>query len=208
MTIARTLLAATAALFIGAGAAQAEAIHSPEGQWVTNGGESKYEISLCGKRGDSICAKLIWADDSALGQKLKANIVKTDILEVPRTGNQRWKAPRNEVTSWATPIIVEHAGQSHVVVSGTSRVRGYDLATGKVLWECGGLSSNIVASPVAGDGMVFAGSSYDERALLAIRLDGAAGVSTRRALIEGLFPEAEFEPSRGVLRVRASTQDD
>ena len=39
-------------------------------------------------------------------------------------------------------------------------------------------------------------------------LDGAAGVSTRRALIEGLFPEAEFERGRGVLRVRASTQDD
>ena len=37
-----------------------------------------------------------------------------------------------------------------VIVSGTSRIRGYDLATGKVLWECGGLSSNIVASPVAG----------------------------------------------------------
>ena len=47
------------------------------------------------------------------------------------------------------------------------------LANGKVLWECGGLSSNIVASPVAADGMVFAGSSYDKRALLAIRLDGA-----------------------------------
>lgn len=39
-------------------------------------------------------------------------------------------------------------------------------------------------------------------------LDGAAGVSTRRALIEGLFPEAEFEPGRGLLRVGASTQDD
>jgi outer membrane protein assembly factor BamB len=44
-----------------------------------------------------------------------------------------------------------------------------------VLWECGGLSSNIVASPVYDDGMVFAGSSYESRALLAIRLDGARG---------------------------------
>lgn len=92
-----------------------------------------------------------------------------------RTGKERWKVERNEVTSWATPIIVEHAGGQQVVISGTSRVRGYDLASGKVLWECGGLSSNIVASPVAGNGMVFAGSSYDKRALLAIRLEGAAG---------------------------------
>ncbi len=92
-----------------------------------------------------------------------------------RTGEERWRVERNEVTSWASPIIIEHAGKPQVIVSGTSRVRGYDLASGKVLWECGGLSSNIVASPVYGDGMVFAGSSYDKRALLAIRLDGAAG---------------------------------
>jgi outer membrane protein assembly factor BamB len=92
-----------------------------------------------------------------------------------RTGQERWKVKRNEVTSWATPIIVSHAGKTQVIVSGTSRVRGYDLANGKVLWECGGLSSNIVASPVAADGMVFAGSSYDTRALVAIRLDGAKG---------------------------------
>jgi outer membrane protein assembly factor BamB len=92
-----------------------------------------------------------------------------------RTGNERWKVERNEVTSWASPIIVEHEGKPQVIVSGTSRVRGYELASGKVLWECGGLSSNIVASPVFGDGMVFAGSSYDKRALLAIRLEGAAG---------------------------------
>ena len=39
-------------------------------------------------------------------------------------------------------------------------------------------------------------------------LDGAAGISTRRALIEGLFPEAEFDPGRGILRVGASAQDD
>jgi len=91
------------------------------------------------------------------------------------TGKERWRVTRDEVTSWATPIIIEHAGKPQVIVSGTNRVRGYDLANGKVLWECGGLSSNIVASPVSGDGMVFAGSSYDKRALLAIRLNGAAG---------------------------------
>lgn len=76
-----------------------------------------------------------------------------------RTGDQLWKVERDEVTSWATP----------------NRVRGYDLASGNVLWGCGGLSANIVASPVAGDGVVYVGSSYDKRALLAIRLAGAKG---------------------------------
>ncbi len=92
-----------------------------------------------------------------------------------RTGKQRWKVARNEVTSWATPIVVKHGGKPQVIISGTKRVRGYDLATGHVIWECGGLSRNVVASPVAADGMVYAGSSYDTRAMLAIRLDGAQG---------------------------------
>ena len=92
-----------------------------------------------------------------------------------RTGKQRWRVDRDEDTSWATPIVVEHAGKAQVIVPGTNRLRGYDLANGRVIWECGGLSSNIVASPVAADGVVYAGSSYDTRALLAIRLDGAKG---------------------------------
>jgi len=92
-----------------------------------------------------------------------------------RTGKQRWKVARDEVTSWSSPIVVEHAGRPQVIVNGTHRMRGYDLETGKILWECGGLSSNIVASPVHSEGMVFAGSSYEKRALLALRLEGAAG---------------------------------
>ena len=71
--------------------------------------------------------------------------------------------------------MVEHDGKPQVVISGTKRVRGYDLTTGHVIWECAGLSRNVVASPVAADGMVYAGSSYDTRAMLAIRLEGAQG---------------------------------
>ncbi len=92
-----------------------------------------------------------------------------------RTGKDLWRVARNEVTSWATPIVVRYAGTDQLIVSGTGRVRGYDLATGEVIWECGGLSANIVASPVSADGIVYAGSSYEKRALLAIRLEGARG---------------------------------
>jgi len=91
------------------------------------------------------------------------------------SGKQRWKVNRDEVTSWSTPIFVEYKGRLQVVVSATKRIRGYDLATGDVIWECGGLSHNVVASPVSADGMVYAGSSYGKQAMLAIRLDGAKG---------------------------------
>jgi outer membrane protein assembly factor BamB len=113
-----------------------------------------------------------------------------------RTGKERWRVERDEVTSWASPIIFEHAGQPQVIISGTSRIRGYDLASGKVLWECGGLSSNIVASPVAGDGMVFAGSSYDKRALMGILLDGAKGdITGTKQIAWNRFRGTPYVPS-------------
>lgn len=92
-----------------------------------------------------------------------------------RTGDQKWKANRDEETSWSSPIVVENDGQAMLIVAGTNRVRAYNPANGKVIWECGGLSSNIVATPVAAAGMLFAGSSYEKKALLAIRLDRAKG---------------------------------
>jgi outer membrane protein assembly factor BamB len=93
----------------------------------------------------------------------------------PSTGTEHWRRERQEVTSWSTPLIVEVAGAMQVIVCGTDRVRGYELASGETLWECGGMSANIVATPVAADGVVYVGSSYEKRALLAIRLAGARG---------------------------------
>lgn len=113
-----------------------------------------------------------------------------------RTGKERWRVERNEVTSWSSPIITLHDGKPQVIISGTSRIRGYDLADGKVLWECGGLSSNIVASPVAGDGMVFAGSSYDKRALMGILLDGAKGdITGTKQIAWNRFRGTPYVPS-------------
>ena len=92
-----------------------------------------------------------------------------------RTGDERWRVARDEITSWSTPLVVEHDGKPQVVIAATGKVRSYDLASGRVLWETGGLSRNVVASPVAGDGLVFVANSYDWQAMLAIRLADAQG---------------------------------
>jgi outer membrane protein assembly factor BamB len=139
-----------------------------------------------------------------------------------RTGKQIWKVERDEVTSWSSPIVVstpkaatsgrgstsplsprgKGAGgegaeaSAQVIIPGTARIRGYDLATGKILWECGGLSSNIVASPVYENGMLFAGSSYDKRALLGIKLEGAKGdITGTEHVVWSRFRGTPYVPS-------------
>jgi outer membrane protein assembly factor BamB len=92
-----------------------------------------------------------------------------------KTGRELWKAERDEITSWSTPIVVEHNGKSQVVTSATNRVRSYDLATGRLIWECSGMTVNAIPSPVAADGMVYVTSGFRGSALLAIRLATALG---------------------------------
>ena len=91
-----------------------------------------------------------------------------------RTREERWKRDRDEATSWSTPLVIRDRDRPQVVVSATNRVRSYDLDTGQTVWECGGLGANCVASPVIGDGLLFAMSGRDP-ALLAIRYPNARG---------------------------------
>jgi outer membrane protein assembly factor BamB len=92
-----------------------------------------------------------------------------------RTGKILWKVARDEKTSWSTPIMVEFEGKPQIIVSATKRVRGYDLSTGTEIWECAGLTDNVVSSPVYYKGVIIAGNSYYSQAMVAIRLAGAKG---------------------------------
>lgn len=91
------------------------------------------------------------------------------------SGKDLWRRDRLEDTSWSSPIVIDHEGQKQIIVCGTNRIRGYSLTKGDVLWECAGLSSNVVATPVYSKGILYAGSSYEKRALLAIDLRAASG---------------------------------
>jgi outer membrane protein assembly factor BamB len=100
-----------------------------------------------------------------------------------RTGAVLWKVDRDESTSWATPIVVEHNGTPQVIINATNRTRGYDLATGKTLWECGGMTANTIPSPVTANGIVYVTSGFRGNALQAIRLADAEGDITGAAAI-------------------------
>jgi outer membrane protein assembly factor BamB len=78
-----------------------------------------------------------------------------------RTGRTVWSVPRDEPTSWATPLVVADAdGTSQVIMNGENAARGYDLATGRELWRCGGQTVRPCASAVAADGVAYVGSGF------------------------------------------------
>jgi len=91
-----------------------------------------------------------------------------------RSGDEMWRVSRDEKTSWTTPIVVVRDGAPQVVTAATSKIRSYDLATGKLLWECAGLTANSIPSPVVADDLVYATTGFRGSVLLAIRL-GASG---------------------------------
>jgi outer membrane protein assembly factor BamB len=93
------------------------------------------------------------------------------------TGNELWRTPRDEETSWSTPLVIEHGGKPQVVVAATHKVRSYDLADGKLLWECAGLTTNAIPSPVAGNGLVYATTGFRGSVMLAIRPEGSGDVT-------------------------------
>jgi outer membrane protein assembly factor BamB len=94
-----------------------------------------------------------------------------------RSGKTKWRTPRDEHTSWNTPLVVEHRGRTQVILNGTNRVRSYDLENGKEVWECGGMTVNAIPSVVARDGMVYAVSGYKGAAARAIALDARGDVT-------------------------------
>lgn len=91
------------------------------------------------------------------------------------TGEVRWQVDRDEPTSWSSPIIVEVEGKPQVIVAAANKVCGYDLEDGALIWQCGGLTHNVVATPLVADGVVYAGSSYGPQAMMALKLEGARG---------------------------------
>src|SRR5438067_13145496 len=51
-----------------------------------------------------------------------------------KTGKELWRVDRAEKSTWCTPVVWRNKKRTEVVCSG-KRVRSYDPASGKLLWE-------------------------------------------------------------------------
>ena len=86
------------------------------------------------------------------------------------SGQTVWKRDRQEGNAWATPRIVKHSGKKQVITAASNAIRSYDLDTGKVIWQCSGLSGNVIPCPVVHGDNVICMSGYQGYAALSIPL--------------------------------------
>lgn len=111
------------------------------------------------------------------------------------TGKERWRVPRDEPTSWATPLVVPHAGTVQVIVSATNRVRSYELASGKVLWECAGQTANVIPTPVSAGGVVYCMSGYRGQSAMALPLSARGDISGTQRILWHVTRGTPYVPS-------------
>ncbi|MCL4180886.1 MAG: PQQ-binding-like beta-propeller repeat protein [Verrucomicrobia bacterium] len=112
-----------------------------------------------------------------------------------RTGETRWRRERDEPTGWATPLVVEHENRAQVIVNATGKVRSYDLASGEVIWECGGQTVNVIPSPVARNGVVYVTSGFRGSALFAIGLGATGDLAGTRSILWSHHKSTPYVPS-------------
>ena len=112
-----------------------------------------------------------------------------------KTGDELWRQNRNELSSWATPLIVEAAGKTQVILNATNRVRSYDLANGDLIWEGGGQVSNVTPCPVTDGKYVYCMSGYRGSSAMAIPLDSTGDVTGSDDIVWTLGQGTPYVPS-------------
>ena len=110
-------------------------------------------------------------------------------------GKELWRSKRNEVSTWATPLVVEHAGRSQVVINATGKIRSYDLQSGKAIWECAGLGLNAIPAPIYHDGIVYSMTGHRDPKLLAIKLGKEGDLTGTDAILWSETRGLSYTPS-------------
>ncbi len=112
-----------------------------------------------------------------------------------KSGDERWRQKRDEPTSWTTPLVVTHQGKPQVVVNGTNRIRSYDLATGQQIWECGGMTANVIPTPVTADGVLYITSGFRGAAFRAIKLGNTGDLTDSDSVLWKHDERTPYVPS-------------
>jgi outer membrane protein assembly factor BamB len=111
------------------------------------------------------------------------------------TGKERWRIHRPGLRSYCPPLLVDAAGRTQMVLSGSKCVASYDPDTGKQLWIIHGPTEQYVASLVYANDVLFLTCGFPERHLMVIRPDGNGDVTNTHVLWRRKGVPAGYVPS-------------
>ncbi len=112
------------------------------------------------------------------------------------TGDEIWKMDRDEPTTWTSPIVVDYNGISQVIVPASNRTRSYNITNGDLVWECGGLTRNIIPSPIYKNGHVYVMSGHGGFSIQSINLELASGDITGTEAVDWQYDrDTPYVPS-------------
>ena len=95
-----------------------------------------------------------------------------------KTGKDRWKADRGKGrASYSTPLIVDGANGSEIIVNSTERIDAYDAKTGSHLWHAAETSRFAVPTPVFHNGVIYASRGYRSGPYMALKPGGRGDVN-------------------------------
>ena len=112
-------------------------------------------------------------------------IVQCDVLENSfvaaldiKTGDEIWRAEREEYPGWSTPNIYNCAGRDYVVVNGYKHRGGYDFGTGEEKWRMSGGGDIPIPTPVVSDELLYFNSAHGRFSpILAISKDASGDIT-------------------------------
>ena len=173
--------------------------------WANFGSRGLYCYDLDGKliwKKDLVQMKTRFGEGGSLAIAGDAVIVVTDneneswiFAFNKNTGDLLWKKQRDEKTAHATPVIVTVNGQMQIITSATNKIRAYDAKTGDVVWECGGMTGNVIPTPVVGFDMVFCTSGFRGSMLQAIKLGKTGDLTGTDAVAWQVKEATPYVPS-------------
>ncbi len=112
-----------------------------------------------------------------------------------KSGEEKWRQNRDERTTWATPLITEFNGRTQVITNGSNRVRSYDLATGELIWQCGGQAGNPIPSPVRFEDNVIVMTGFRGYAIYSIPLSSKGDITDSETITWIEEDAAPYVPS-------------
>ncbi len=138
----------------------------------------------------------LWDDPTSSWGHASSPIIYRDLVIVQADGHKQsfiaafhlkdgraaWRVERSEITSWATPTILEIKGRAELIANGGRYIRGYDPLTGKEVWRFSDNDTQVkMQAPLVAHGLIYITGGYPPgRPMYAFRPGAAGDISLKK----------------------------